>query len=106
LAGSNADEHSILAVTENQPVGKIVEVTPTPAEREAFERTKGNRPPEFTGHAVLEITYPHTRLLDVTNRGVRCSPPPHCIKPYNTGMLALSKLEPILLEGEALVVDD
>ena len=79
-------------------------VEPTPTEREAFEHTNGDRPLAFTGHAVLEITHPHVRLLDVTDRGIRYSPPPGCIKPYNTGMLALSKLEPILFESEALVV--
>jgi hypothetical protein len=57
----------------------------------------------MTGHAVLEITEPHVRLLDVTDRGVSYSPPPGCIKPYNTGMLALSILEPILFEAEAFV---
>jgi hypothetical protein len=57
----------------------------------------------MTGHAVLEITEPHVRLLDVIDRGVRYIPPPGFIKPYNTGMLALSILEPILFEAEALV---
>jgi hypothetical protein len=88
-------------ITKSQP-GFIREVTPTPEEREAFERTRGDRPGAFAGHAVVEITEPHVRLLDVVDRGVRYSPPPGCIKPYNTGMLALSKLEPILVEAEAL----
>ncbi len=98
----NADEHTLEVVTKSQP-GFIREVTPAPEEREAFERTRGDRPGAFTGHAVVEITEPHVRLLDVVDRGVRYTPPPGCIKPYNTGMLALSKLEPILLEAEALV---
>jgi hypothetical protein len=98
----NADEHTLEVVTQNQP-GTIVEVEPTPEEREAFERTRGDRPAAMMGHAVLEITEPHVRLLDVTDRGVRYNPPPDCIKPYNTGMLALSILEPILFEAEALV---
>jgi hypothetical protein len=98
----NADEHTLEVVTQNLP-GRIVAVEPTPEEREAFERTKGDRPAAMTGHAVLEVTEPHVRLLDVTDRGVRYSPPPGCIKPYNTGMLALSRLEPILFEAEALV---
>ena|SRR5579864_9274111 len=87
----NADEHTLEIVTKNQP-GFIREVEPTPEERAA-------KP----GHAFVEITEPHVRLLDVTDRGVRYSPPPGCIKPYNTGMLALSILEPILFEAEALV---
>ena len=99
----NADEHTLEVVTKSQP-GLIREVEPTPEEREAFERTKGNNgPTAMTGHAVLEITEPHVRLLDVIDRGVRYIPPPGCIKPYNTGMLALSILEPILFEAEALV---
>ena len=58
----------------------------------------------MTGHIVLEITEPHVRLLPVTDRrGVRYDPPANCIKPYNTGMLALSRLEPILHEAEVLV---
>jgi len=101
----NADEHGLEFVTQKQP-GLIREVAPTPEERAAFERTRGDRPGALTGHAVLEITVPHVRLLDVTDRGNRYSPPPGCIKPYNTGMLALSILEPILFEAEALVTDD
>jgi hypothetical protein len=99
----NADEHTLEIVTQNQP-GRIVEVEPTPEERDTFERTRGDRPAAFTGHAVLEITQPHVRLLDVMDRGVRYSPPLGCIKPFNTGMLALSELEPFLFEAEALVV--
>lgn len=99
----NVDEHGLEFVTHKQP-GFIREVPATPGEREAFERTRRDRPAAFTGHAVLEITQPHVRLLDVIDRGVRYSPPPGCIKPYNTGMLALSKLEPILFEAEALAV--
>jgi hypothetical protein len=98
----NADEHTLEVVTRSQP-GFMREVEPTPEEREAFARTKGDRPAAMIGHAVLEITEPHVRLLDVTDRGVRYSPPPGCIKPYNTGMLALSILEPILFEAEAMV---
>lgn len=98
----NADEHTLEVVTKNQP-GFIREVTPTPEERESFERSRGNRPAAHTGLAILEITEPHVRLLDVVDRGVRYGPSPGCIKPYNTGMLALSKLEPILIEAEAMV---
>jgi len=97
----NADEHGLEFVAQEQP-GFIRQVTPTAEEREAFERTRGDRPAVMTGHAVLEITHPHVRLLDVIDRGVRYSPPPGCIKPFNTGMLALSILEPILFEAEAL----
>jgi hypothetical protein len=97
----NANDHGLEFVTRKQP-GFIREVPPTPEEREAFERGKGDHP-ALTGHVVLEITEPHVRLLDVLDHGNRHSPPPNCIKPYNTGMLALSKLEPILLEAEALV---
>jgi hypothetical protein len=97
----NVDEHTLEVVTKNQP-GKIIVVDPTPEEREAFERTKAARSAVMTGHAVLEITEPHVRLLGVVDRGVSYSPPPGCIKPYNTGMLALSMLEPILFEAEAL----
>ena len=97
----NADEHTIEIVTKNQ-LGFIREVLPTHEERAAFERARANRP-ALTGHVVLEITEPHVRLLDVTDRGVRYSPPPGCIKPYNTGMLALAKLDAILLEAEQLV---
>jgi len=85
----NVDEHGLEFVTRKQP-GFIRELPPTPQTA-------------LTGHAVLEITEPHVRLLDVVDRGVRYSPPPNCIKPYNTGMLALSRLEPILFEAEALV---
>jgi hypothetical protein len=53
----NADEHTLEVVTKNQP-GFIREVEPTPEEREAFERTKGDRPAAMTGHAVLEIGLP------------------------------------------------
>ena len=99
----NADEHGLELLTRKQP-GFIREVSPTPQELEAFARTKCDRPAAFTGHSVLEITQPHVRLLDVLDHGVRYSPPPDCIKPYNTGMLALSRLEPILCEAEALVL--
>jgi hypothetical protein len=98
----NVDEHGLEFVTRKQ-LGFIREVPPTPEERELFERTRGARPPAMTGHAILEITEPHVRLLDVVDRNIRYSPPPNCIKPHNTGMLALSKLEPILLEAEALM---
>lgn len=97
----NVDEHGLEVVTRPQP-GFIREVPPTPEERAAFERTKEARP-ALTGHVVVEITEPHVRLLDVVDRGVTYSPPPGCIKPYNTGMLALSRLEPILMEAEAMV---
>jgi hypothetical protein len=68
----NVDEHGLEFVTRKQP-GSIREVPPTPEEREAFERTKGDRPAAMTGHAVVEITGPHVRLLDVMDRGVRYS---------------------------------
>jgi hypothetical protein len=99
----NADEHGLAFVTEKIP-SIIREVPPTPEEREVFERTRSDRPPELTGHFVLEITQPHVRLLEVMDRGASYSPPTGCVKPYNTGMLALSRLEPILFEAEALAV--
>jgi hypothetical protein len=101
----NADEHTLEFITRSQP-GFIREVAPTPEEHEAFERNKGDRPAALTGLAVLEITEPHVRLIDVVDRGVRYSPPPGCFKPYNTGMIALSKLEPILIEAEVMVTRD
>src|SRR2546430_16507568 len=44
----NADEHTLAIVTQNQP-GRIIEVEPTPTEREAFEHTNGNAPLALTG---------------------------------------------------------
>jgi hypothetical protein len=59
----------------------------------------------MTGHAVLEITVPHVRLLDVTtDRGNRYSPSPGCIKPFNTGMLALSRLAPNFVGSRGSVI--
>jgi hypothetical protein len=88
----NADEHSLEIVTENRP-GFIRELPRTAAE-------------VMTGRVTVEITEPHVRLMPVTDRrgGTRYDPPPNCIKPYNTGMLGLSRLEPILHEAEALVM--
>ena len=98
----NVDEHGLEVVARKQP-GFIRQVPPTPGEREFFERTKHERPAAFTGHMALEITEPHVRLLDVVDRGACYRPPPGCIKPYNTGMLALSRLEPILSQAEAML---
>jgi hypothetical protein len=99
----NVDEHGLEFVTQQQP-GFIREVTPTPQEREAFQRAQPNLPPLMTGHAVIEITRPHVRLMDVKDRqGNTYSPPLDYVRLYNTGMLALSRLEPILFEAEELI---
>jgi len=100
----NVDEHGLEFVTQQQP-GFIREVTPTPEEREAFQRARPNLPPLMTGHAVVEITRPHVRLMDVKDRqGNTYSPPLDYVRLYNTGMLALSRLEPMLLEAEQLTI--
>lgn len=97
----NADEHGLAFIAQEQP-GVIRAVDPTPEEREAYERAKASNP-NLGIHVTVEITEPHVRLLDVVDSGVTYSPPPGCIKPYNTGMLALSRLEPILHDAEQYV---
>ena len=103
LHARNADEHTLEVVTQKS--ARLYSRSGVRRQRNAkhSRAARGDRPAAMTGHAVLEITEPHVRLLDVTDRGVRYSPPPGFIKPYNTGMLALSVLEPILFEAEGLV---
>jgi hypothetical protein len=98
----NADEHTLQQITQQHP-GSIVGVTPTPQEVENFHRTMQQQPLPYKALAVLEVTVPHIRMLDVMDRGTRYSPPANIPVPYNAGMLALSMLSAILTEAEALI---
>ena len=99
----NADEHTLLEVTEHVP-GVIKEVTPTAEETENFHRKMQQKPLPYAALAVIEVTPPHMRLRPVVDRGTTYQPPTSpCNLPLNAGMLALSKLESILKEAEALM---
>ena len=105
----NADEHGIRPVTDLHP-GSIREVSPTNEEAEKLRRQMQNQPLPYAPIALLEIVNPHVKLVSVYDRGVRFDPPntfrgapissPH---PHNVGLLALSYIEEMLKEAEALV---
>jgi hypothetical protein len=99
----NADEHTLIEVTEHRP-GVIKEVTLTAEERDNFHRAiRQQKVPPGVLAVPVEITAPHMRLPPVIDRGETYHPPSSpCDLPLNAGMLALSKLDTILREAAAL----
>lgn len=105
----NADEHTIMAVTEQHP-GAVTEVQPTAKEIEEFHQQMQNQPHPYVGLAMVEVVYPHVRLVNVVDRGVQFDIPSEHLgstisapDPKSVGLLALAYLEAMITEAETLI---
>lgn len=99
----NADEHGIEAVTELHP-GSSKFVDPTPEEQAAFKRQMEKEGKPYTVLGLMEVVFPHVRLVDVPTRdGQKIYSPPRP-EPLNVGMLALAFVDNMIQEAESLVV--
>lgn len=104
----NADEHTIRAVTEQYP-GKVTKVEPTEKEIDEFHQKMKDQPHPYVGLGMIEVVFPHVKLVHVIDCGVKFDIPHEHLgsaisapDPKNVGLLALAYMEKMLLEAEAL----
>jgi hypothetical protein len=104
----NADEHTVEGVTDRHTGGTKF-VDPSQEEMAEFERTMAAQGRPYVSLGLVEVVFPHVKLLDVTDRGVRYPIPqthlgqaisnPH---PNNIGLLALAYLEAMIAEARTM----
>jgi hypothetical protein len=62
------------------------------------------QPLPYAALGLFELVYPHVRLIDVFDRQTRYSAPAGVSTPYEAGGKALSVLETVLEEAQALTL--
>jgi hypothetical protein len=104
----HADEHGIESVTQQHP-GYASVVEPTPEEKRAFEEAMRAETRPYVPLGMVEWLPPHLRLVDVVNYDQRYSVPLSHLgtaitnpSPHNVGSLAMTYLEQIVSEADAL----